>query len=94
MKTHLISSHKDAIYTSSQHIGKFIDTIDDYIRLPFLASLREKHFTFFGNETQDITSVEQMAVYATFEHNGVITEHFVGIYPKAKLLEHHSLLTT
>ena len=33
---------------------------------------------------QDITSVEQMAVY---EHNGVIAERFVGIYTITKLLK-------
>ena len=42
--------------------------------------------SFFSNETQDIISVEQMAVYATFEHNGVIVEHFVGIYPIVKVV--------
>ena len=37
-------------------------------------------------------SLEQMAVYATFEHNGVIAEHFVGIYPISKVVA--TLLST
>ena len=86
VKTHLISSPKNAIYTFPQYIGKFINIIDDYIKLPLLALLREKYFIFFTNETQDITSVEQMAAYATFEHNSVIAEHFVGIYPLSKVV--------
>ena len=86
VKTQLISSPKNAIYTSSQYIGKFVNIFDVYIKLPLLASLRENQFTFFSDETQDITSVEQMAVYATFEHNGVIAEHFVVIYPLSKVV--------
>ena len=31
-------------------------------------------------------SVEQMAVYVTFEHNVVIVEHFVSIYPISKVV--------
>ena len=80
VKTRLIFSPKNAIDTSLEYIGKVINIIDDYIKLPLLASLREKRFAFFSDETQGITSVEQMAVYVTFEHNGVTAEHFVGIY--------------
>ena len=54
--------------------------------LPLLASLREKHFTFFSDEAQNIISMEQIAVYATFEHNGVIAEHFAGIYSISKVV--------
>ena len=86
VKTQLISSPKNAICTSSQYIGKFVKVFDVYIKLPLLASLRENHFTFFSDETQDITSVEQMAVYATFEHHGVIAEHFVFIYLLSKVV--------
>ena len=86
MKTCFISSPKDVIYISPHYVGKFINIIDDYIKFPLLASLTEKHFTFFSNETQHITSVEQMAVYATFKHNGVIAEHFVGIYLSSKVV--------
>ena len=46
VKTHLISSPKNTIYTFPQYIAKFIYIIDDYIKLPLLASLKEKHFTF------------------------------------------------
>lgn len=39
---------------------------------------------FFSDETQDITPVEQMPVYVTFEHNDVIAETFANIYPIRK----------
>ena len=35
---------------------------------------------------RDITSVEQMAIYATFNHKGKISEHFVGIIPINKMV--------
>ena len=59
-------------------------TISKFLSL--LASLREKHFTFFSDEAQNIISVEQIAVCATYEHNGVIAEHFAGIYPISKVV--------
>ena len=37
VKTHLISSPKNAIYTSPQYIGNFTDITDGYIKLPLLA---------------------------------------------------------
>ena len=35
----------------------------DHIENLLLVSLRSSYFTFLNEETQDITSVEQMAVY-------------------------------
>ena len=62
--------------------------MNDYIKLPLLASLRSSGpFTFFNDETQDITSMEQMAIYATFNHQGTIKEHYVGIIPISKLVQ-------
>ena len=85
VKTHLTSSPKNAIFTSPNILAS-LSALLMTIKLPILASLRENHFTFFGDEIQDITSVDQMAVYATFEYNGVITKHFVGIYPLSKVV--------
>ena len=36
-------------------------------------------------ETQDITSIEQLAIYATFEHERKIREHFIGILPLSQM---------
>ena len=79
IKTHLISSPKNALYTSPLYISKFIDIIDKYIKLPLLALLRENYYMFITDETTNITSMEQMAVYAIFEHNNQIKEHFIDI---------------
>jgi hypothetical protein len=72
------------MYLSPEYLNKYISIIDDYLKTPLLASLQQGHFTFYNDETSDITSIEQMAVYATFEHMGKIKQHFVGIYPVSK----------
>ena len=66
IKTHLISSPKNTLYTSPLYISKFIDIIDKYIKLPLLTSLRENYYTFITDKTTNITSIKQMAVYAIF----------------------------
>lgn len=52
--------------------------MDNYLKIPLLASLKIGHFTFC-NKTQDISSIEQIAIYAKFEHKGKIHEHFISI---------------
>ena len=59
--------------------------MDDYLKIPLLASLKSGHFAFFGDETPDITSIEQLAIYATFERKGKICEHFIGILPLSQM---------
>ena len=41
----------------------------------------------YNDETQDISITEQMAIYATFEHNNHISEHFIGIMPISEMVE-------
>ena len=71
---------------SPEYISKYISIINDYIKNPFIKSLAEQEFTFFTDETLDVTSIEQLAVYATFENQGIIKEHFIGLIPMSKLV--------
>ena len=86
VRKHLDFGPRNAQYTSPEYVGKFVTVINDYIELPLLASLRSKCFTFYNDESQDITSTEQMAIYGSFEHNKKVSEHFIGIYPISKLV--------
>ena len=63
LKTHLLSSPKNVLYASPVYISKFIGIIYNYLKLPLLASLQDKYFTVITDETTNITSIEQMAVY-------------------------------
>ena len=53
---------------SLDYLQKYIQIMDDYLKIPLLLSLKSGHSAFFGFETQDITSIKQLAIYATFEH--------------------------
>ena len=57
VKTHLISSPKNIIHKLPQYIGKLLDVIDDYIKVPLLASIRKNYFTFSNDKTHDIIIV-------------------------------------
>lgn len=85
LKTPFLSSLKNT-YISPVYISKYIGVIDDYLTLPLLASLREKHLTSITDETTNITFIEQVVLYATFEHNNETKEDFIGINPISKVL--------
>ena len=70
---------------SPDYLQKYIQIMDDYLKIPLLASLKSGHFAFSSNETQSITSMEQLAIYATFEHKGKICEHFNGFLPLSQM---------
>ena len=85
LKTLFLSSPKNTLYISPVYISKYIGVIDDYLTLPLLVSLREKHLTSITDETTNITFIEQVVLYATFEHNNETKEDFVVINPISKV---------
>ena len=87
VKTHLLNAPGNAMYLLPLYISKYIDIMNSYIKELLLTPLRSGKFALYNDETQDITSTEQMAIYATFKHNGTIREHFVGITLISKLVE-------
>ena len=46
-------------------------------------------FTFSCDKIQDITSFEQLALYATFIMNVEVEEHFIGLVPISKVVWTH-----
>ena len=84
VKTHLLNAPGNVMYLLPLYISKYIDIMNSYIKELLLASLRSGKFALYNDETQDITSTEQMAIYATSKHNGTIGERFVGIIPVRK----------
>ena len=60
--------------------------MDDYLKIPLLASLKRGHFPFFSNEMQDITLIEQLAIYQTFEHEQKIGKRVIGILPVSEIV--------
>ena len=48
--------------------------------------MKDNEFTFYSDETPDITPLEQLALHATFIMNGEIKEHFIGLIPTSKVM--------
>ena len=87
IKKHLLHAPQNANYISPEYISNYIQIMNDHIKLPLLASLRTfGPFTFFNDETSDVTTTEQMTIYATFNYQGTIKEHYTGIIPISKLV--------
>ena len=86
LKTHLLTAVGNANYMLPEYISKYMSIMNDYIKKPVIKSLAEQQFTFFTDETSDVTSIEQLAIYATFENQGIIKEHFIGLIPMSKLV--------
>ena len=59
--------------------------MDNYLKIPLLASLKIGHFAF-SDKMQDITLIKQLVIYSTFEHEGKILEHFIGILPLSQMV--------
>ena len=90
IKSHLLTAPKNATYLTPEYISKMIQIIADYVRIPLLSTLKTCNgFTFYSDEMSDITSIEQLAIYATFCDNNVVSKHFIGILPLSKLVGSH-----
>ena len=50
-----------------------------YKSVAYKNACTKKPVPFFCDETFQITSIEQPAVYVMFKHNKVVIEHFIGI---------------
>ena len=63
-----------------------IQVIADYLKQPLLSALRTGNYTFYSDETTDITFIEQFSVYmyVTFCVNNIVSEHFIGLIPISK----------
>ena len=59
IKKHLLHAPQNANYMSPEYISKYIQIMDDHIKLPLLTSLSSSGpFTFFNNETSHVTTTE------------------------------------
>ena len=87
IKKHPLHAPQNANYISPEYISNYIQIMNDHIKLPLLASLRTfGPFTLLNDETSDVTTTEQMTIYATFNYQGTIKEHYTGIIPISKLV--------
>ena len=86
---HLIMAPKNATYISLEYISKYINIMVEFVKKPLHSTMKGNEFTFYSDETQDITSVEQLTLYATFIMNGEVKENLIGSIPMSKVVGTH-----
>ena len=86
ISSHLLPAPKNAKYLSPLYVSKYIETMSDYMKQPLLENMGSNLYSFYTDKTSDVTSIEQLAIYATFLRNQSISEHlhFIGLIPISK----------
>ena len=57
--------------------------MSNYIKQPLLENM-EGNLYFHMDETSDVTTIEQLAIYATLLKNQSISKHFIDLIPICK----------
>ena len=89
MSSHLLTALKNAKYLSPLYVSKYTGTISNYIKQPLLENMHSNLYSFYTDEISDVTSIEQLAIYATFLRNQSISKHFIGLIPINKEVGAH-----
>ena len=89
ISSHLIMAPKNVTYMSPEYISKYVTIMAEFVKKPLHSTMKNNKFTFYSDETQDITSIEQLVIYATFLQDTVVKEHFVGLIPVSKVVGTH-----
>ena len=69
------------------YVFKYIETMSNYMKQPLLENMCSNLYS--TDETSDETSIEQLAIYATFLRNQSISEHFIGLISISKEVSAH-----
>ena len=83
ISSHLLTAPRNATYLSPVYVAKMVSVMADYIKTPILCTF------VYSDETADITSIEQLAIYAAFDYDNVVSEHFIGLIPISKEVGTH-----
>ena len=60
---------KNAKYLSPLYVSKHTETMSNYKKQPLKENMRSNSYSFYKDETSDVTSIEQLAIYATSLRN-------------------------
>lgn len=95
LKSTSFKHHKIQIICHLINISNYIQIMDDHIQLPLFASFRSSgSFTSFTDEISDVTTTEQLVIYAAFNHQGTIKKYFYkqDSWKRAKCSQHNESL--
>ena len=59
------------------------------MKQPLLENMRSNSYSFYTDDTSDVTPIEQLALYATFSKNQSISKHFIDLIPISKEVGAH-----
>ena len=62
ISSHLLTAPKNAKYLSPFYVSKYIETMSNYMKQPLLENMRSNLYSFYTDETSDVTSIEQLAI--------------------------------
>ena len=89
ISSHLLTAPKNAKLLSPLYVSKYIETMSNYMKQQLLENMGSNLYSFYLNETSDVTSIEQLAIYAKFLRNHSFSEHFIGLIPISKEVGAH-----
>lgn len=87
--SHIIKSSTNAIYMPLEFISKYFNSMAKFVKKSLQATMKDKQCTLYSNETQNITSTEQIAIYTTFTQGHVVKEYFICLIPISKVVQTH-----
>ena len=85
ISSHLLTAPKNAKYLSPLYVSKYTETMSNYMKQPLLENMQSNLYSFYTDETSDVTSIEQLAIYNTFLRNQSIS----GLIPISKEVGAH-----
>ena len=66
---HLLTARKNAKFFSPLHVSKYIETMSNYMKQPLLENMHSNLYSFYMDETSEVTSIERLAIFSTFLRN-------------------------
>ena len=66
---HLLTAQKNAKFFSPLHVSKYIETMSNYMKQPLLENMHSNLYSFYMDETSEVTSTERLAIFSTFLRN-------------------------
>ena len=67
--SHLLTAPKSAKYLSPLYVSKYIETMSNYMKQPLLENMHSNLYSFYMDETSEVTSIERLAIFSTFLRN-------------------------
>ena len=78
-------SSRECIVYVTKLSQKIYPNYGHLLKDPSFSIFQKWAFCYFSDKTQEITSIKQLPIYATYEHKGKTWKHFIGILPISQM---------